>query len=346
MKKYEKKESYRSFLGTEIREYIEIRSALNYNMDMTGYTLREFDSYLCRHRITDTERLTASFFLDWIEEEALELTPKTIGGKISILKVFCNYLVRFELLKQNPLDCFPAIKPLQYIPYVLSRKELKKILHIAYTQIFEDRNYFYARWAHYAIIYTVYACGLRISECLKLKSQDIAWDERTLFIRETKFGKNRIIPFHRKMGDILEKYRGVRDRRFSSSSESDWFFVSCKNIRYHRNTLLSRFQRLLREAGITDKRMLRGNVIYGGPTLHSLRHSFAVHRLMRWYEEGINPNDKLHLLATYMGHYNYEYTHHYLRLCAPLRKLAGKRFAGRFDKLSWIEREEDDRTEA
>ncbi len=342
MKKYENRESYRSFLGTEIMEYIKIRSAMNYRMDMNGYVLLEFDRYLWRHRISKVEQLSTSIFLDWIEEEAQELTPQTVEGKISILKGFCNHLVRFELLKENPIESLPALKPLQYIPYVLGRKEIKKILDIAYTQIFEDRNYFYARWVHYAVIYTLYACGLRITECLKLKNDDIQWQERTLFIRETKFGKDRLIPFHRKVGDILEKYRAIRDRRFLSSSESDWFFVSYKNTRYHRNSILHRFQGLLSKAGITDKRTLRGNVIHGGPNLHCLRHSFAVHRLMRWYEEGVNPNEKLHLLATYMGHYKYEYTHHYLRLCAPLRRLAGKRFAGQFDKLSWIEREKDE----
>jgi hypothetical protein len=64
---------------------------------------------------------------------------------------------------------------------------------------------------------------------------------------------------------------------------------------------------------------------------------------MRWYEQGYNPQDKLHLLATYMGHYNYEYTHHYLRLCPPLRKLAGGRFAKHYDTLSWQKGGEDER---
>jgi hypothetical protein len=63
---------------------------------------------------------------------------------------------------------------------------------------------------------------------------------------------------------------------------------------------------------------------------------------MRWYEQGVNPNDKLHLLSTYMGHYNYEYTHHYLKLCAPLRKLANNAFAKRFDTLSWVREQEDE----
>ncbi len=338
MKKYEKKECYRSFLSTQIREYIDIRSALNYHIDGVGYTLGEFDNYLYTHHIKDVRQLIPSFFLDWLEEESLELTPRTIENKALVLKGFCNHLVRCELLNRNPLDSLPSIKPLQYIPYVFSREQIRRVLDMAYSQIFQERRYFYARWVHYAIIYTLYACGLRISECLKLKEQDIEWEERTLYIRESKFGKSRIIPFHRKMGEILKRYRAVRDKKFPTSSGAEWVFMNHKNHRYDRSSRLTLFQCLLWKAGIGEKRMVRGNVIYGGPNLHSLRHTFAVHRLMRWYEEGINPNDKLHLLATYMGHYNYEYTHHYLGLCAPLRRLAGKRFADGFDRLPWVER--------
>lgn len=344
MKKYQKKECFKSFLASQIREYLEIKSVMNYNIDSMGYILAQFDLYLCVHHIRSFRQLTPSFFLDWMDEEASESIPVTVAGKLCILKGFFNHLVRFELLGQNPIESVPTIKPFQYIPYVYTRKQLRKILDVAYSQIYDTRNYFFARWAHYAIIYTIYACGLRISECLKLKEEDIRWDERTLFIRETKFGKNRIIPFHIKLEAVLDNYRHIRQKRFPSPSASDWFFVSYKNIRYHRNGISARFQGLLKKAGITQGRRIRGNVIYGGPTIHSLRHSFAVHRLMRWYEEGINPNYKLHLLATYMGHYNYEYTHHYLRLCAPLRKLAGEKFEKEFDKLSWIERQKDEET--
>jgi len=344
MKKYQKTDCFKSFLSSPIREYLQIKTALNYHIDSIGYALAQFDQYLCIHRISTFEKLTSSFFLDWIDEEASQTSPITVVDKICILKGFFDHLVRVELIGQNPTESIPTIKLFQYIPYVFSRDQIKKILDVANRQVTESRNYFFARRAHYAIFYTIYACGLRISECLKIKGKDLRWDDMTLFIRETKFGKSRIIPFHGKLAQVLADYRCVREKRFGMLSSTNWFFVTYKNSRYHRNSIWARFQDLLKKAGITEERKFTGNVIYGGPTVHSLRHSFAVHRLMRWYEEGVNPNDKLHLLATYMGHYNYEYTHHYLRLCTPLRKLANDAFAKGFDTLSWIRAKEDEQS--
>jgi len=341
MRQYQRQDCFKSFLGSTMWEYLQMKFALHYNINSIGYVLAQFDLYLRTHHIHTLHQLTPAFFLEWIDEEASEWLPETVIEKVCIVKGFFNHLVRFESLEHNPLEQLPTMTPFQYVPYVYSRSQIKNILEIAYAQIFEDKNYFFARWAHYAIIYTIYACGLRISECLKLKQEDIRWEDRTLFIRETKFGKSRIIPFHRTLERVLKDYRSIRQKRFPSVS--DWFFVSYKNFRYHKNSIETRFQGLLHKAGIPQGKRLQGNIVYGGPTIHSLRHSFAVHRLMRWYEQGCSPQDKLHLLATYMGHYNYEYTHHYLRLCAPLRKLAGGRFAKQCDTLSWLKGEEDGR---
>jgi len=329
MKKYQKTDCFKSFLSTPITEYLLIKSALNYRTDSIGYALAQFDQYLCAHRISVFDQLTPSFFLDWIEEQASQSSPTTVVSKVCLLKGFFDHLVRVELIGQNPAESIPSIKLFQYIPYVFSRDQIKKILAVAGRQITESRNYSFARRAHYAIFSTIYACGLRISECLKLKGKDIRRDDMTLFIRETKFGKIRIIPFHSKLSQVLAGYGRVREKRFGAISPTDWVFVTYKNSRYHRNSISHRFQVLLKKVGITAEKKISGNVIYGGPTVHSLRHSFAV-------------NDKLHLLSTYMGHYNYEYTHHYLKLCAPLRKLANNAFAKEFDTLSWVREKEDE----
>ena len=61
------------------------------------------------------------------------------------------------------------------------------------------------------------------------------------------------------------------------------------------------------------------------PKLHALRHAFAVNCLVRWYREGLNPNDR-HDLVTYMGHVDLTSTQVYLRTTPELRSLASQRF--------------------
>jgi site-specific recombinase XerD len=113
MKKYQKTDCFKSFLSSPIREYLQIKTALKYHIDSIGYALAQFDKYLCIHRISTFERLTSSFFLDWIDEQASQTSPITVVDKICILKGFFDHLVRVELIGQNPTESIPTIKLFQ-----------------------------------------------------------------------------------------------------------------------------------------------------------------------------------------------------------------------------------------
>ena len=69
------------------------------------------------------------------------------------------------------------------------------------------------------------------------------------------------------------------------------------------------------------------------PRIHDVRHSFAVHALLRWYRAGDDPQAKLPLLATYMGHVSIVSTHYYLPFVEPLGTAANLRFAARYGPL-------------
>ena len=62
------------------------------------------------------------------------------------------------------------------------------------------------------------------------------------------------------------------------------------------------------------------------PTLHSLRHSFAVGCLLRWYREGLDPSSRLHQLSTFMGHVDPASTAIYLTITPALLAEANRRF--------------------
>jgi len=62
------------------------------------------------------------------------------------------------------------------------------------------------------------------------------------------------------------------------------------------------------------------------PTLHSLRHSFAVGCLLRWYREGLDPASRLHQLSTFMGHVDPTSTAVYLTITPALLEEANRRY--------------------
>ena len=69
------------------------------------------------------------------------------------------------------------------------------------------------------------------------------------------------------------------------------------------------------------------------PTIHCLRHTFAVHVLLRWYRKGVNLQSRLPQLATYMGHVSIVSTEKYLHFVADLASAASTRFASHSARL-------------
>ena len=118
---------------------------------------------------------------------------------------------------------------------------------------------------------------------------------------------------------MLKKY--VKKRTVASSTDELPFFTSRTGERLNQNTFTKLFRRLCIHAGIT-----RENARYQ-PRLHDLRHTFAVHRLTTWYQQGADVQRLLPKLSTYLGHVNISGTQVYLSMTPELLRAAGNRFA-------------------
>ena len=100
---------------------------------------------------------------------------------------------------------------------------------------------------------------------------------------------------------------------FEKRTDESYFFPSRKEkTGLNNTTVYSFFRKILHQCGIPHGGKGKG------PRVHDLRHTFAVHRLIQWYEEGCNLNAKLPLLVTYLGHQDFTGTQRYLHLTAEL----------------------------
>ena len=136
----------------------------------------------------------------------------------------------------------------------------------------------------------------------------------SLLVRQSKFGKDRYVPVHLTTLDVLRHYAIVRGTAFPNCNHPT-FFLNLRQRRFCRNTLQQTFCKLARRAGLRGP---RGR----GPSFHSLRHRFAVKRLVAWYKAGLDVQAMLPALATYMGHIHYSDTAYYLKATAELLGLA------------------------
>src|SRR6202034_2365948 len=129
-------------------------------------------------------------------------------------------------------------------------------------------------------LFGLMACtGLRTGEAIKLKMESVLLDETPsrLLIYRGKFCKTRWVPLHATACRRLRRYLQLR-QSWSRSSASNYLFVSKQGRKLNYLALQRVFQQLVQKAEI---RVRAGQL---RPTLHSLRHTFAVHRLLRWYE--------------------------------------------------------------
>jgi len=143
--------------------------------------------------------------------------------------------------------------------------------------------------------------GLRIGEAIKLARSDIGWTQGVLLIRESKFGKSRLVPLHASGMRALKSYAGLRDQLQPDTQDAS-FFVSGKRKRLLYAVVQQTFRRLVDAAGV-------GASAPSPPRLHDLRHTFAVRTLLRWYRDGEDVQARIPSLSTYLGHREPAYTY-------------------------------------
>jgi len=153
----------------------------------------------------------------------------------------------------------------------------------------------------------LYGCGFRLSEVLHLRVADVDLNRGILTVRQGKFGKDRLVPPALSLVMRLQKYAAGFEARRPPDA---FFFPSHHGGPWAIQTAYHLFRQLLLQCAIPHAGRSKG------PRVHDLRHTFAVHCLLRWYREGADLDAKLPVLATYLGHQSLAGTQHYLHLTA------------------------------
>jgi len=210
-------------------------------------------------------------------------------------------------------------------PYIYTRNQIREIIVAAKRM---GPNGSLRPMVMSTLIGLLYNTGLRISEALKLTLGDVDFKHKVLLIRQTKFKKSRLVPLSISAAEALGAYLEKREAAgFSMVRTAPVFMNPHKTANgkpYGYETISNVFIEIIR------KKKIRGPAGQRGPRVHDLRHSFAVHRLAKWYREGAVISAKLPLLSTYLGHSSLIGTEVYLQATAQLLEEANKRFHNHF----------------
>lgn len=295
-----------------MEQYIEYRESLGYSTKAVD-SLRRLDRYMVTENVTSFKALTPLFFLKMRIDPAID--QNTINWVIYALRGFFQYLVRIEFCQYNPLVGIPRFKGNNIIPFIFSDKETDHLLEAAWRQVRREKQAFFLGDTSCCLALQLLArCGLRISEPLRLKVGDFRADERTIYIRKTKFRKDRLIPIPMDVANHLSDYLQLRNTLLPADNQNQYLLAGNPAKNLHNQQVRDYFHQARREIGLTQAKQVIGNTNISAPTPHSLRHSFAVNTLRRIKERGDSPQNGLPVLAVYMGHQKYTYTIYYLKL--------------------------------
>ena len=301
---------FESFLGQKIEKYVVYRKSLGFSLHPLTSYLRSFDRYLVM-RNTESTVLRPSFFLELRAD--LKLESRSVNRILSTTRMFFQYLVRQGVYTANPVKDIPLLPENEIIPFIFSEKQVDLLLNAVLNGIRRNQRYFLKDLAGHMAILLIARCGMRISEPLKMKVHHYQPKEKTLYIEKTKFKKDRLIPVPMPVAAELENYLCARNVLIGDH-QNPFLLASTKKKVLNDNRVRCVFRQALKDIEIDQSRHVIGRTNFSAPTVHSLRHSFAVNTLKRVQARGRSPQNALPVLATYMGHSEYKHTVKYLKM--------------------------------
>lgn len=239
---------------------------------------------------------------------------RTWFTKLSCLRCFFRYAVSHGYATTIPLPTVMPKRPPVFVPYIYTRDELRRLLQLAKSS---QGNSILESATIRAMILVYYGVGLRLSEATNLTRADVDLSGSILTIRNTKFGKTRLVPVGPQLKRALVQYDRTRPKGRPTDAP---FFATRSGDPVPPWLFQRKFGLLCERAGI------RRNDTGARPRVHDLRHTFAVHRLTSWYQEGADVQRLLHHLSTYLGHVHLRHTQVYLSMTPELLREASQRF--------------------
>lgn len=310
----------RKFIGplaAEFDGFLTFKRALGCPYHRGELLLRAFDRFMQERYSGPAAAPLEDIMRAWLARNSRR-KPVSVANECGVLRQFCVYRRRHNPSAFVPGRSWaPQSTTSDFLPHVLTQVEVRSILRVAGGL----RPRFQAQ-LYRALLLVLYCTGLRFGEAVRLRMGDVDLDKGVLFIAPSK-GRSRWVPFHRSLARELRRYLVAR-RAVSAARPGDRFFVRSGGRPLPTNRASDAVRALLRSAG------LKPAAGRAGPRPYDLRHTFAVHRLERWYRANVDIHARLAWLSAYMGHDDILGTETYLTATPQLLAVAARRLQRRF----------------
>jgi integrase len=264
--------AWRSVFAESLKTYVQLRRRLGWVFTTQAETLRRFD------RFADARQHHGALTADLVQAFAVSdsgISTKGARKRYMTVRGFAEYLATIDPRTPQLDPAVFAERRRRRARYVFTDDELGRLLDAAatYSPHHQSRNV-----TLHAIVGLAAACGLRLREVIALNVADVDLVQGVLTIRHSKFDKDRLVPVHATTLESLRAYAAMR-KPWRPLAIDPAFFLSMRRHRFTAPTIDDAFHHLVRRIPLHPP-------VGAPPTFYSLRHTFAVRRLIEWHRAG------------------------------------------------------------
>ncbi len=304
-------------LELTVNRFVEHKRALGRKYASEEAELSLLVRFAEEHGAGRLEELTPVLLDDFLASRSRP-RPRGFNHLLGVVRRLLDWAVAHQLLDASPLQTRPRRETATRIPFLFDTTQVRRLLDAAaalpdYTQAPQ-------RGSTYRTIFALcYGLGLRVGEASALRIGDVDRTRSLLVVRRGKFGKSRLVPHGPRISELVSQQLQRWTDGVRRDDDAPLFtFDGHRSV--HPRSVSVTFHRLVVALGFTAPPGV------SPPVLHSLRHSFAVGCLLRFYRQGIDPATRLQRLSTFMGHVDPVSTQVYLTITPALMQEANRRY--------------------
>lgn len=254
----------------DYEHYLKIERGLSANSYRSYlYDIEKLEQFLVETKSPKTPiNIDRETVTNCLYQQAKTLNARSQSRFLSGLRSFFAYLVFEDYRKDNPMDLIESPKIGRKLPDTLSLDEINKLIGVIDRSQLIKNSLINIGERNYAILETLYGCGLRVSELLDLKCSDLFLEES--FIRVVgKGNKERFVPVNSYLVDVIKTYlMNVRPHYPIIKGHEDLLFLNRRGKGLTRAMIFTIIRNLANEIDLQKK-----------ISPHTFRHSFATHLL-------------------------------------------------------------------
>jgi site-specific recombinase XerD len=311
---------FRSPLAAGIQIFLAHKRALGYHVRTTESVLRLLDRFLVEQHAEKIEAITPAVIEAFLASRP-RTAPRSFNQLLAIVTRLFDWLIERDFVPRSPVQAKPRRTTASRLPFLFDPPTARRLMDAA-GALLDTRNTPYRGQTYKTIFALLYGLGLRVSEVARLRMRDVDLPRQLLVVRETKFAKSRLVPFGPRVGRLVTDYLDVRAARprIGPLAADLPIFSFRKGQPVSPGTISMIFHECVSQLALPIPEGTRP------PCVHSLRHSFAVGTLLRWYRNGADPGSRLLQLSTFLGHVDPRSTAVYLTITTDLLTEASQRF--------------------